>query len=124
MRRGTVYFGKVRQWPIAEYVYIGDTGERIDYGRIPKGERLQKFYDAIEAVRTGKHPVCTVQCAIPHLEAVEKIAKLPIVSIPAEGVEDIREDDDTFHTICRAARYFYHLLQKPGNAFPRRITRE
>ena len=22
-----------------------------------------------------------------------------IVSIPAEGVEDIREDDDTFHTI-------------------------
>lgn len=98
--KGTVYFGKdFGSGPIAEYVYIGDTGERINYGRIPKGERLQKFYDAIEAVRTGKHPVCTVQCAIPHLEAVEKIAKLPIVSIPAEGVEDIREDDDTFHTI-------------------------
>ena len=98
--KGTVYFGKdFGSGPIAEYVYIGDTGERIDYGRIPKGERLQKFYDAIEAVRTGRHPVCTVQCAIPHLEAVEKIAKLPIVSIPAEGVEDIREDDDTFHTI-------------------------
>lgn len=98
--KGTVYFGKdFGSGPIAEYVYIGDTGEQIDYGRIPKGERLQKFYDAIEAVRTGKHPVCTVQCAIPHLEAVEKIAKLPIVSIPAEGVEDIREDDDTFHTI-------------------------
>ena len=98
--KGTVYFGKdFGSGPIAEYVYIGDTGEQIDYGRIPKGERLQKFYDAIEAVRTGKHPVCTVQCAIPHLEAVEKIAKLPIVPIPAEGVKDIREDDDTFHTI-------------------------
>lgn len=58
--KGTVYFGKdFGSGPIAEYVYIGDTGERIDYGRIPKGERLQKFYDAIEAVRTGKHPVCT-----------------------------------------------------------------
>lgn len=52
--KGTVYFGKdFGSGPIAEYVYIGDTGERIDYGRIPKGERLQKFYDAIEAVRTG-----------------------------------------------------------------------
>lgn len=98
--KGTVYFGKdFGSGPIAEYVYIGDNGERIDYGRIPKGERLQKFYDAIEAVRTGAHPVCTVQCAIPHLEAVEKIAKLPIVPIPPESVKDIREDDDTFHTI-------------------------
>ncbi|MCO7110463.1 hypothetical protein NIA69_16870 [Gemmiger formicilis] len=36
--KGTVYFGKdFGSGPIAEYVYIGDTGEQIDYGRIPKG---------------------------------------------------------------------------------------
>lgn len=93
---------------------------------IPKGERLQKFYDAIEAVRTGKHPVCTVQCAIPHLEAVEKIAKLPIVSIPTESVEDIREDDDTFHTIvglhdlfitCYKNREMLSQEGLPGNKY-------
>lgn len=98
--KGTVYFGKdFGQGPVAEYIYIGDDGTRIDYGQIPKGERLQKFYDAIDAVRQGTHPVCTVQCAIPHLEAVEKIAKLPITVLPQDEVEDIREDDDTFHAV-------------------------
>lgn len=55
--KGTVYFGKdFGQGPMAEYIYIGDDGTRIDYGQIPKGERLQKFYDAIDAVRQGTHP--------------------------------------------------------------------
>ena len=98
--KGIVYFGKdFGQGPVAEYIYIGDDGTRIDYGQIPKGERLQKFYDAIDAVRQGTHPVCTVQCAIPHLEAVEKIAKLPITVLPQDEVENIREDDDTFHAV-------------------------
>lgn len=98
--KGTVWFGKdFGQGPVAEYIYTGDDGSRIDYGQIPKGERLQKFYDAIDAVRQGTHPVCTVQCAIPHLEAVEKIAKLPIMSIPENEVDYIAEDGDVFHAV-------------------------
>lgn len=98
--KGTVFFGQDRgQGPVAEYVYRGDDGTVIDYGLVPKGERLQKLYDAIDAVRTGGHPVCTVQCAIPHLEAVEQIARMPIRQLPADAVELLRQGDDTFHAV-------------------------
>ena len=98
--KGTVYFGRdYGSGPKAEYVYEGDDGTVTDYGKIAKGERLQKFYDAIQAVRTGSRPVCTVQCAIPHLEAVEQIARIPIVQVPEPWMQDLHEEDDTFHTI-------------------------
>lgn len=98
--KGTVYFGRdYGSGPKAEYVYEGDDGTVTDYGKIAKGERLQKFYDAIQAVRTGSRPVCTVQCAIPHLEAVEQIARIPIVQVPETWMQDLHEEDDTFHTI-------------------------
>ena len=98
--KGTVYFGRdYGSGPKAEYVYEGDDGTVTDYGKIAKGERLQKFYDAIQAVRTGARPVCTVQCAIPHLEAVEQIARIPIVQVPETWMQDLHEEDDTFHTI-------------------------
>lgn len=98
--KGTVYFGRdYGSGPKAEYVYEGDDGTVTDYGKIAKGERLQKFYDAIQAVRTGARPVCTVQCAIPHLEAVEQIARIPIVQVPEPWMQDLHEEDDTFHTI-------------------------
>lgn len=98
--KGTVYFGKdFGQGPKSEYVYVGDDGTTIDYAAVPKGERLQKLYDAIDAVRTGGHPVCTVQCAIPHLEAVEKIAQIPIRLVPETMMQDVQEGDDTFHTV-------------------------
>lgn len=35
----------------------------------------------------------------PSFGGSRKIAKLPIVPIPPKSVKDIREDDDTFHTI-------------------------
>ena len=98
--KGTVYFGRdYGSGPKAEYVYEGDDGTVTDYGKIAKGERLQKFYDAIQAVRTGSRPVCTVQCSIPHLEAVEQIARIPIVQVPEPWMQDLHEEDDTFHTI-------------------------
>ncbi len=98
--KGTVYFGRdFGQGIQADYRYVGDDGTTIDYAGIPKGERLQKLYDAIDAVRKGGHPVCTVQCAIPHLEAVEKIAQMPIRLVPEEQIQDLQEDGDTFHTI-------------------------
>ena len=98
--KGTVYFGRdYGSGPKAEYVSEGDDGTVTDYGKIATGERLQKFYDAIQAVRTGSRPVCTVQCAIPHLEAVEQIARIPIVQVPEPWMQDLHEEDDTFHTI-------------------------
>lgn len=120
--KGTVYFGRdYGSGPKAEYVYEGDDGTVTDYGKIAKGERLQKFYDAIQAVRTGSRPVCTVQCAIPHLEAVEQIARIPIVQVPEPWMQDLHEEDDTFHTIKDLQKTFtwcYTHQEMPSSDAP------
>jgi predicted dehydrogenase len=106
---GTIYFGHdFGEGPKAEYVYRGKDGQIIDYGKVPKGAKLQKFYDAVQAVRDRTQPVCTVQCAIPHLEAVEALSKLPIRDIPQEQVDVVREGGDTYHEV----KHFKEILEK------------
>lgn len=73
-------------------------GKQSTYGEVPKGDRLQKLYDAIDCVLNGGHPVSTIQCAIPHLRAVEKLSKLPISRIREEELEYVTEDGQHF---CR-----------------------
>lgn len=98
--KGTVYFGRKQDGQdILEYIYVGNDGEVINYGNIDKGLRLQKLYDSIEAVRYGEHPVCTVQCAIPHLYAVEELAREKIHEISKEYVNIHYENDDTFYEV-------------------------
>ena len=95
--KGTIYFGKdFGDGPVKEYTAVMNDGTVISYGDIPKGERLQKLYDAIECCMNGKTPVCTVQCAIPHLRAVLELAKLPIRQIAEEQLEHVEEDGDSF----------------------------
>ena len=95
--KGTIYFGKdFGDGPVKEYTAVMNGGTVISYGDIPKGERLQKLYDAIECCMNGKTPVCTVQCAIPHLRAVLELAKLPIRQIAEEQLEHVEEDGDSF----------------------------
>ena len=95
--KGTIYFGKdFGDGPVKEYSAVMNDGTVISYRDIPKGERLQKLYDAIECCMNGKTPVCTVQCAIPHLRAVLELAKLPIYQIAEEQLEHVEEDGDSF----------------------------
>ena len=95
--KGTIYFGKdFGDGPVKEYTAVMNDGTIVSYGDIPKGERLQKLYDAIECCINGKTPVCTVQCAIPHLRAVLELAKLPIYQIAEEKLEHVEEDGDSF----------------------------
>lgn len=82
---GTIYFGKdFGQGPVKEYTAVMKDGTSFSYGEIPKGERLKKMYDAIESIQKGGQPVCTIRCAVPHLEAVEQLAKLPVYPVRKE----------------------------------------
>lgn len=113
--KGTVYFGKdFGNGPVNEYVAVLEDGTTWSYGDIPKGERLQKFYDAIDCVREGGHPVCTIRCAIPHLEAVNALAQLPIWDVREECIDIIEENGDRFCRIRDAGTYFQtcYLNQK------------
>lgn len=117
---GVIYYGKdFGQGPVMEYVAELEDGSRYSYGDIPKGERLQKLYDAIECVQQGGHPVCTIQCAIPHLEAVNELAKMPVHQIREEELEHVEENGDRFCRIRNLKDIFttcYENQQMPSEA--------
>jgi hypothetical protein len=77
------------------------------------------LYDAIDCILEGGHPVCTIQCAIPHLEAVEELAKMPVIQIPEEELEHVEEDGDRFCRIRNLNEIFttcYQNQQMPSKA--------
>lgn len=95
--KGTIYFGKdFGDGPVEEYVGVLDNGDKVFYGEIDKGERLQKLYDAIDCAENGAQPVCTIQCAVPHLDTVMALAELEIKEISDEHIDYLEEGDDTF----------------------------
>ncbi len=111
--QGTIYYGRdFGEGPVWEYVAEFPDGSRYSYGQVPKRERLQKLYDAIECVRTGEHPVCTIQCAMPHLEAVSRLAELPIVPVREEALEHILEDGDRYCRIRNLEEIFWACYEK------------
>jgi predicted dehydrogenase len=63
-----------------------------NYGMIPKSDRMQKFWDAIEAVRGDKKPACGIAASIPQLlcvngaqESMEDIGVIPEYMLETEG---------------------------------------
>ena len=115
-----VYYGKdFGEGPVKGYVAVWADGSIESYAHIDKGDRLQKFYDAAECTIHGGHPVCTIQCAIPHLEAVLKLAKLPIRPIRAEEMIHVEEDGIHFCEIRNLRNKFttcYTNRQMPSEA--------
>lgn len=119
--KGTIYFGHdFGDGPVSEYVFIGKDGSRVNYGTIEKGKRLQKFYDACSSVREGTQPVCTVQCAIPHLQAVQELARLPIQTIPQTEVDVVELDGDEFHCVKQFQEIFDRCYQ--NQLMPSEVT--
>lgn len=118
--KGTVYFGKdFGEGPVNEYVAVMKDGSTHSYGDVPKGKQLQKLYDSIECTRNGGQPICTIQCAIPHLEAVLKLSELPIRQIREEKLEHVQEDGDSFCQIRNLKQIFtvcYENQQMPAEA--------
>lgn len=104
--KGTVYYGKdFGDGPLNEYVAVFDDGTVRNYGETPKGERLQKFYDAIACTLEGGHPVCTIRCAVPHLETVHELAKLPIWPIKDSCLEAVEQNGEQLCCIKNARKW-------------------
>lgn len=109
----TIHFGKdFGSGAVMEYVVEWKDGHRESYGELPKGERLQKLYDAIDCVRDGGHPLCTIQCAVPHLEVVNELMKLPVHQIREEELEHVEVDGDGFCRIRNLKDIFTACYEK------------
>ena len=76
-----------------------DDGSVIDYNQIPKGHRMQKLYDAINCVRCGIAPFCTIETAIPHVAVFNELQKYPVETVPEGQVRTWEQDGDHFWAV-------------------------
>ncbi len=72
-------------------------GSVRDYSAIDKGEKMQKLYDAIEGVRTGERPHCTLEASIPHIKTVLLAEDLPVY-LRYDAVRK-SADDDAYYSV-------------------------
>lgn len=94
-----------------------NNGRVKSYDEMDKGNPLQKFYDALEAVRSGVPPVCTLETARPHLQCVTKVQQFPVKKIPPEKIaQGSSEDGDIFYYIPGLSKAFLRAYEE--NALP------
>ena len=79
-----------------EIVATFEDGRKKVYGN-PFENPFRKLQDAIEGVKTGIPPCCTVRTAIPHVEVIERLYKTtPIFDFSPESVYYDAEQDGFF----------------------------
>ena len=70
---------------------------------------MEKFYDSLEALKTGVPPVCTLETVRTHLKCVEMAAKTPVRKAPedklATGINE--KDGDRFYYIPGLSQAFF-----------------
>ncbi|MDR2102208.1 MAG: Gfo/Idh/MocA family oxidoreductase [Treponema sp.] len=59
-------------------------GQTKSYRPGAEEKKLQKLYDALESVRSGSPPVCTLETARPHLKCVVMAQEFPVQVVPEE----------------------------------------
>lgn len=74
-------------------------GTPFDYDQVEPGIYMQKLLDALEALRTGRPPVCGVQADLPHIQAVRMVQQNPITPVRAELIEPTELNGDTFYFV-------------------------
>jgi predicted dehydrogenase len=118
--KGTVWYGMdFGEGPVNDYVASMNDGSVINYAGISKGERLQKLYDAIACTENGGHPVCTVRCAIPHLELVNQLSEFSVRPVDPGQVECVKTEEDTFYYIRSLHEIFAKCFEQ--GKFPSEI---
>ena len=119
--KATVWLGKsFGQGLERSYVAQWADGTREVYGALPQSLDPEKLTDAIACARSGGHPVCTVQAAMPHLQVIERLATLPVWDIPRDQVEDWDLDGDRMHHVRGIEEVFERCFKErklPEKAF-------
>ena len=83
------------------------------YEGIVRGSQFKKFPDAVQAVRTGVPPICTLETARPHLQCVTMIQKFPIQKVQPEKLgQGTSDDGDIFFYIPGLREAFLSAYEK------------
>lgn len=71
-------------------------GTPFDYSHIHPGSHMQKLLDAIQAVQTGKAPVCGPGADSAHIQAVRMVQEHPIYPVRSDLLEHVETEGDRF----------------------------
>jgi predicted dehydrogenase len=102
--RATVRWG---EGPGSGFAAYFDDGRVQSYRELASPQKLHKFYDVLEAVRSGKPPVCTLETAREHLRCVSLAQGFPVTpASPERLAQGQGEDGDSFYFIPGLAEAF------------------
>ena len=83
------------------------------YDEKDKVKDMQKFYDALESVRTGIKPVCTLKTVRGHTECVTRAQEFPINKVTREKLNQGFDDDgDSFFYVPKLREAFLKSYEK------------
>lgn len=92
---------------VSEYEAVLEDGTVISYAGIDKGDRLQKFYDALTCLENGTMPACSAETAIPQMKCIEMIQKNPVYRVPREKLSVWEEEKEgVFYSIPTLEKAF------------------
>ena len=91
-------------------IYWND-GRIEDLSGVDKGDRLEKFYASVEAVKNGTRPAVTLKSSIGHIGAVLETEKLPVF-LRYDAKYKKTEDGDGYYSISGLGEEFLSLYEK------------
>jgi hypothetical protein len=75
-------------------------GSTKNYGSLDGKKMMLKLDKVVEAVRTGRRPLCTLETVRSHLQTVIMVQESPIEAVPAEKIaQGKNEAGDPFYSI-------------------------
>ena len=91
-------------------IYWND-GRIEDLSLMNKGDRLEKFYASVEAVKNGTRPAVTLKSSIGHIGVVLDTEKLPVF-LRYDAEYKKTEDGDGYYSISGLGEEFLSLYEK------------
>ena len=88
-------------------------GKEKSYVELRPEGVMQKFYDSLEAVRTGIPPVCTLQTVRSHIVCVNLVQQYPVRKVSAENiVQCATEEGDSYYVVPGMADALFRAYEK------------
>jgi len=95
------------------FTAVFNDGRKKSYNVADDAGDFRKLYDAVDAVRSGVPPVCTLQTARPHLQCVTLVQQFPIKKVSSEKLgQGSTEDGDMYYYIPGLSAAFVSSYEK------------
>jgi len=94
-----------------DFKIVFNDGRVEDLSGMDKGKRLQKLYDSLDAVKSGKRPIVTLKTSLMHIKAVILNQQNPVY-LRHDAKRKTTEDGDAYYAIDGLRDEFLSLYRE------------